>query len=835
MQPHRPMLFYFLFKRHFHIPACDIIFTANAVHFMQKRRTRHKHRQVRFRVNNGETPQKRMCTAVNGVRRKLQKTAATSEANAGGIILRILRLFASAAAAFIISGTEISGGLFPFGAAFAAGCPPEYLLSACIGSAAGSLVFCEPMQALKYTGASCVVFVLRAGLEKFISPRRRTVIYPLTAFASLLLCGTVTAVAADGELTAFFMTVCEAVITGTASCFICRTIEIVPSSFTASASAPADTVSVMFVAALFLLSLDRLVILDFSFAHLLAGLLIMTLSLLGKENAGAAAGILCGLAFGVREDMYFIAYPLAGLICGICSPYGKFACAAGFTVCSALALILRGNADTALVKIIEMLLSAAIFAALPKMPVSRFMKLFKPFSRDRYDDESRSLLGFRVKKSAKGIKDIAFSVDAVCKLLSRAALPEPDYIINNVRSTLCSGCTKLKFCWDGAGTITETAFRETLALCTAGKDIAPEILPERLRVCCSDKNGLCASFNREMCCYRARIVAKNESLSVKKAASAQLKCAARLLEDAAFSVTNSGRADARLTALMGDTLAEEGFECSFVTVNLDDCGRASADAFCTKIPRLRSYAALLEKLAQRLGIDFAPPVADEYKEDGTVLSFYEKTRLNAHACKVQRKCDGETLCGDSCEVFRDNRGNFCCVLSDGMGTGSRAALDSVMTSSLMARLMKSGFNEDTAFDAVNAALMVNSADETMATLDILRIDLNTGKTEFMKAGSSFSVVRRSGRTAIVERSSLPLGIIGGTRFERSETNLSAGDAVIIMSDGASYLSYDFFKNIFREKKNTDEKELAAYILEKAATASPGGKCDDITVCVVTLD
>ena len=56
-----------------------------------------------------------------------------------------------------------------------------------------------------------------------------------------------------------------------------------------------------------------------------------------------------------------------------------------------------------------------------------------------------------------------------------------------------------------------------------------------------------------------------------------------------------------------------------------------------------------------------------------------------------------------------------------------------------------------------------------------------------------------------------------------------------MSDGASYLPYDFFKNVFHEKKNSDEKELASYILEKAVNTSPGGRCDDITVCVVMLD
>lgn len=773
---------------------------------------------------------------MDSIGQRVQKSERKAKNGSGAAVKTgLLRGFALSAASFVMSGVEIGGGMLPFGAAFAAGCPPEYLLSACIGSALGSLVFCEPMQALKYAGAVCVVLVFRMGLEKFITRRRRAFVYPLIAFVSMLLCGAVTAVAEDGELTAFLMTLCEAVITGTVACFVHRVTQTLPSSFTALTSSPADTVSVMLVASLFLLALDRAVIFDFSPAHFFAGVLIMTLSLLGRESAGAVAGILCGLAFGVREDMYFIGYPLAGLICGVCSPYGKLACAAGFTVCSTLALILRGSADTALIKIIEMLLSAAVFAALPKKITERLMLFFKPFSRDWYDGESRRLLGFRVKKSAKGIKDIAFSVDAVCRLLSRADLPEPDYIVNNVRSTLCSGCTKMKFCWDGGGTVTDAAFRETLAKCVSGKDISPEILPERLRVCCSDKDGLCASFNREICCYRARIVAKNESLSVKKAAAAQLKNAARLLEEASSSVTEAGVTDARLTALMGDILEDEGFVCSFVSVVLDKFGRASADVFCTKIPRMRSYAALLEKLSLRLGIDFAPPVADEYSEDGTVLSFYEKTKLNAHACKVQRKSDGETLCGDSCEVFRDNKGNFCCVLSDGMGTGSRAALDSVMTSSLMARLMKSGFNEDTAFDAVNGALMVNSADETMATLDILRLDLNTGRAEFMKAGGSFSVVRRSGRTAIVERSSLPLGIIGSARFERSETDLASGDAVIVMSDGASYLSYDFFKKLFHEKKNADEKELAAYILEKAVNASPGGRCDDITVCVVMID
>ena len=68
----------------------------------------------------------------------------------------------------------------------------------------------------------------------------------------------------------------------------------------------------------------------------------------------------------------------------------------------------------------------------------------------------------------------------------------------------------------------------------------------------------------------------------------------------------------------------------------------------------------------------------------------------------------------------------------------------------------------------------------------------------------------------------------------SSVRLSSGDRVIMISDGASYLPFEFFKKALHDKKDADEKELARYILEKAVESTPGGRCDDITVCAVTL-
>ena len=46
------------------------------------------------------------------------------------------------------------------------------------------------------------------------------------------------------------------------------------------------------------------------------------------------------------------------------------------------------------------------------------------------------------------------------------------------------------------------------------------------------------------------------------------------------------------------------------------------------------------------------------------------------------------------KYFYDGKGHFIMILSDGMGTGGRAAVDGAMASGLMARLLKAGFGYD---------------------------------------------------------------------------------------------------------------------------------------------
>ena len=107
------------------------------------------------------------------------------------------------------------------------------------------------------------------------------------------------------------------------------------------------------------------------------------------------------------------------------------------------------------------------------------------------------------------------------------------------------------------------------------------------------------------------------------------------------------------------------------------------------------------------------------------------------------------------------------ILSDGMGTGGRAAVDGAMASGLMSRLIKAGFGYDCSLRILNSSMLFKSTDESLATVDIASIDLFTGETKLYKAGAAPTIVRRSGKTGKVQSTSLPAGILREIGFDKA--------------------------------------------------------------------
>lgn len=218
----------------------------------------------------------------------------------------------------------------------------------------------------------------------------------------------------------------------------------------------------------------------------------------------------------------------------------------------------------------------------------------------------------------------------------------------------------------------------------------------------------------------------------------------------------------------------------------------------------------------------------------TMLSFSEKPNYKLNIGFAQHSAEGK-LCGDTVKIINDNKGHSILIISDGMGKGSRAALDGAMGAGLLSKLINAGFGFDSALKVVNSALLVKSNDESLATLDIANIDLFTGKCEIFKAGAPASFIIKGQSVTKCELTSMPAGILRGIEFAKRTVVLRLGDSISLMSDGITDLGEEWLTEILTSKDFLTSQEYADYILNESLKRCDKEKHDDMSVIFARLE
>ncbi len=298
----------------------------------------------------------------------------------------------------------------------------------------------------------------------------------------------------------------------------------------------------------------------------------------------------------------------------------------------------------------------------------------------------------------------------------------------------------------------------------------------------------------------------------------------RLAEDVTFDMAAAQRVESALRSF--------GVSPRQVVCTRTD-GHARVEINAEPIRGEVSRSALLGELEKACGFLLNSPVVIR-REDGTSLIFEERPALSLRIGHAQHVSDASGLCGDRFERFTDREGRQVVLVSDGMGTGARAAIDGAVASWLFARLLAAGLNPGNAFRLTNSAMIAKSAEETLATVDAVRFDLYAKKAEFYKAGANVSLVRRGRKVAVVGKSSLPLGILRETQIDKASLSVGAGDIVLITSDGVGAECLEQVKSELARWRKKDPAELAERVVKIAKESSPAAHCDDITAVVVMI-
>lgn len=202
---------------------------------------------------------------------------------------------------------------------------------------------------------------------------------------------------------------------------------------------------------------------------------------------------------------------------------------------------------------------------------------------------------------------------------------------------------------------------------------------------------------------------------------------------------------------------------------------------------------------------------------------------------------GSLVSGDSYSLLEVGVGKYAVAISDGMGNGEKAHLESSETLRLLQKVLKSGIDEEVAIKSINSILALKTTDEMFATLDLAMIDLQLARAKFLKIGACPSFIKRGDEVIPIKAGNLPMGIIREFDVDVVNEQLKSGDSLIMMSDGVyegprHVENQDIWmKRKIRGLKPDAPQEVCDVLLEEVIHNQAGQIRDDMTVVCVKIE
>lgn len=201
--------------------------------------------------------------------------------------------------------------------------------------------------------------------------------------------------------------------------------------------------------------------------------------------------------------------------------------------------------------------------------------------------------------------------------------------------------------------------------------------------------------------------------------------------------------------------------------------------------------------------------------------------------------DNMTVSGDCILQTKLKDGKYLIAISDGMGSGPEARKSSQIVTSMLKRLLNSGFERDTSIDLINANLL-NVSEDVFATLDIAIVDLYSGNIEFIKNGACPTYIKNNKKIQIIKSLTLPTGVVKEAHTDVFDKDIENNDIIVMCSDGIldSNVEYKnkelWVKYLLEDMEITNPQKIADIILNEAVDNNFGKTKDDMSVIVCKL-
>ena len=187
---------------------------------------------------------------------------------------------------------------------------------------------------------------------------------------------------------------------------------------------------------------------------------------------------------------------------------------------------------------------------------------------------------------------------------------------------------------------------------------------------------------------------------------------------------------------------------------------------------------------------------------------------------------GEELCGDNVQIYSDGE-NTTVVLADGMGSGVKANILSMLTSKILCTMVANEISIEDCVETILETLPVCKVrGVAYATFTVVHID-KTGRGVMFEFDNPPAIYYHDGKSADFERTELT---VLGKKVYKSDLTLQEGDVIVFMSDGVIHAGIGMLLNFGWQRpevKEFLERTVTPRMTAKAVACLLAGACNDL--------
>ncbi|WP_445492772.1 stage II sporulation protein E [Niallia sp. 03133] len=591
---------------------------------------------------------------------------------------------------------------------------------------------------------------------------------------------------------------------------------------------------------------------DMSIEHIMSRYLVLIFAYVAGATIGSTVGVVTGLIFSLANISSFYHMSLlafSGLLGGLLKEGKKVGVALGLYIATLLIGMYGEGGGVLTTSIMETTIAVLIFMLTPQALTSRMAKHIP--GTTEYSLEQQLYMRKMRDVTAQRVSQFSTVFQALSKSFS-ANHPsseedesdrELDYFLSNVTEKTCQTCFRKEHCWARNFNTTYDYMKDIMTEMSDKDGTISVGLSREWEKHCTRAKKVTDAIHQELTLYQANLKLKKQVLESRKLVADQLLGVSEVMGDFAKEIQRERENHHKQEELILEAIQEFGLHIENVEIYSLEQGNVDIDI---TIPYNTSHGEceklIAPMLSDILGETIIVNTADQsgYTNDYSHATFrsakaYVVETGVAHAAK-----DGGFISGDSYSTIELGLGKYAMAISDGMGNGERAHIESEETLQLLQKILQSGIEEQVAIKSINSVLSLRTTDEIFSTLDLAMIDLQNAAVKFLKVGSTPSFIKRGSKVMKIQASNLPMGILQEFDVDVVSEQLKAGDLLIMMSDGVfegpkHVENFDLWmKRKIKELKTDDPQEVSDLIMEEVIRSRSGMIEDDMTVLVAKI-